>query len=133
MYVSRFRISIEKKLLDKLDSITLDHQFPNRSRTIRYLINKETIKKDREVNKVVAGAIILIYNHHQRELQTQSTHLQHDYHDLILSVQHVHLDNENCLETLAVKGKAKDLEMLARQLISLKGIQYGTLVIAGSD
>ncbi|HDO06644.1 MAG TPA: nickel-responsive transcriptional regulator NikR [Bacteroidetes bacterium] len=133
MYVSRFSISIEKKLLDKLDNITLDHQFPNRSRTIRYLINKETIKKDREVNKVVAGAIILIYNHHQRELQTQSTHLQHDYHDLILSVQHVHLDHENCLETLAVKGKANDLEMLARQLISLKGIQYGTLVIAGSD
>lgn len=133
MSVSRFSISIEKKLLDNLDSITRNKQFPNRSRTIRYLINKEIIKKNREGNKIVAGAIILIYNHHQRELQTHSTHLQHNNHHLILSVQHVHLDHENCLETLTVKGKANDLEMLAQQLISLKGIQYGNLVIAGGE
>ncbi len=133
MSVSRFSISIEKKLLDNLDSITRNKQFPNRSRTIRYLINKEIIKKNREENKIVAGAIILIYNHHQRELQTHSTHLQHNNHHLILSVQHVHLDHENCLETLTVKGKANDLEILAQQLISLKGIQYGNLVIAGGE
>jgi len=132
MHVSRFSISIEKELLEKLDTITRSLHFPNRSRTIRYLIQQATINKNLKENKVMAGAIVLIYNHHQRELQTQSTQLQHDLHHLILSVQHVHLDHENCLETLAVKGKANELETLANQLISLKGIQYGTLVITGS-
>ncbi len=131
MSVSRFSISMEKELLQNLDTITHDLHFPNRSRTIRFLVNQFSVKKAHEENQPVAGAIMLVYNHHQRELQTQSTHLQHDYHGLILSVQHVHLDHDMCLETLAVKGRAGDLELLANQLISLKGIHYGTLVITG--
>ncbi len=132
MSVTRFSISMEKPLLEKLDKITQDNQFPNRSRTIRFLVNQFSAKRARKENQSVAGAIILVYNHHQRELQTQSTHLQHDYHKLILSVQHVHLDSENCLETLAVKGRAHELEALSNQLISLKGMQYGSLVITGT-
>ncbi len=132
MYVSRFSISIEKELLEKLDELTRDLRFPNRSRTIRYLIQQASLRQSQKENKEMAGAIVLIYNHHQRELQSQATALQHDFHHLILSVQHVHLDHENCLETLAVKGKANELEDLAHALISIKGIQYGTLVITGS-
>jgi CopG family nickel-responsive transcriptional regulator len=58
--------------------------------------------------------------------------LQHSHHHLILSVQHVHLDPETCLETIAVKGKAKELEDLAHHLITLKGIRQGELIITGS-
>ena len=70
MSISRFSISIEKETLGKLDSITSVLQFPNRSRTIRYLIQQVAIKYDSKKNKMMAGAIILVYNHHQRELQT---------------------------------------------------------------
>ncbi len=133
MHVSRFSISIEKELLEKLDELTHTYHFSNRSRTVRYLIQQATIEKKRKENKVVSGAIILQYSHQQRELQAQSTHLQHHHHDLILSVQHVHLDHDECLETLAVKGKANELEQLAKQLISMKGISYGTLVITGNS
>ena len=65
-------------------------------------------------------------------VQNKSTDLQHDFHDLILSVQHVHLDHENCLETIAVKGKASMLQSLAHQLIALKGIKHGKLVMSSS-
>ena len=132
MYVSRFSISIEKELLEKLDKLTHSLRFPNRSRTIRYLIQQASLRKSQEENQEMAGAIVLIYNHHQRELQSQATRVQHDYHHLILSVQHVHLDHENCLETLAVKGKAHELETLSNQLVSIKGMQYGTLVLTGN-
>ncbi len=132
MHVSRFSISIEKELLDKLDRLTHWHHFSNRSRTVRYLIEQATIEKNRKENKMMAGAIILQYSHHQRELQTQSTHLQHHYHQFILSVQHVHLDHDKCLETIAVRGHVDELEHLANQLISMKGILYGKLVITGS-
>jgi len=132
MSVSRFTISVEKELLEKLDNLTQKLQFPNRSRTVRHLIQQATVAQHSKEDKVMAGAIILVYNHHQRELQTRSTHLQHDFHSLILSVQHVHLDHDNCLETLAVKGKTSELKQLADQLISLKGIQNGSLVISGT-
>lgn len=76
---------------------------------------------------------MLVYDHHKRDLQNKSTNIQHDFHDLILSVQHVHLDHHNCLETIAVKGKASQLKLLADNLISLKGIKHGQLVMSAAN
>jgi len=55
--------------------------------------------------------------------------VQHEYHHLILSTQHVHLSHETCLETIAVKGKASELTMLADKIITLKGIHHGKLIM----
>ncbi|MFC1734051.1 nickel-responsive transcriptional regulator NikR, partial [candidate division KSB1 bacterium] len=74
-------------------------------------------------------AIVLVYDHHRRDLSNKSTSLQHDFHDLVLSVQHVHLDHDNCLETIAVKGHASRLKMLSDKLIAIKGIKHGKLVM----
>jgi CopG family nickel-responsive transcriptional regulator len=132
MKVKRFGVSLEEDLLKSLDNLVKIHQFPNRSQAIRYLINKNLTEEKWNMNVFVAGAIVLVYDHHKRELQNRSTNLQHNYHDLILSVQHVHLDHHNCLETIAVKGKAKDLKSLADKLIALKGIKHGQLVMSTS-
>jgi CopG family nickel-responsive transcriptional regulator len=128
MQVKRFGVSIEEELLTELDRLVEKHHFPNRSQAIRFLIKKYSVEDEWEGNKEVAGAIILVYDHHKRDLQTKSTDVQHDFHHLILSVQHVHLDHHNCLETIAVKGKAKDLKNLANQLIAIKGVKHGELV-----
>ncbi|HBS85892.1 MAG: nickel-responsive regulator [Bacteroidetes bacterium GWF2_38_335] len=131
MQVQRFGVSLEKEVLDSLDRFVEQKKFPNRSQAIRYLIRKNIKEESWKENKIVAGAIVLVYDHHKRELQKHSTELQHDYHDLILSVQHVHLDHDNCLETISVKGKAHDLMDLANRLISIKGIKHGDLVMSG--
>lgn len=130
MQVKRFGVSLENELLKSLDQLVVKHKFPNRSQAIRYLINKNIVEDKWEDNEDVAGAIVLVYDHHKRDLQNKSTDLQHDYHDLILSVQHVHLDHDNCLETIAVKGKATKLKNLADRLIALKGIKHGQLVMS---
>jgi CopG family nickel-responsive transcriptional regulator len=114
MELKRFGVSLEEDLLAALDEFVEERQFPNRSQALRHLIKNNIIRKKWEENKVVAGAIVLVYDHHKRDLQTRSTDVQHDYHDLILSVQHVHLDHDNCLETIAVKGKAKRVNKLGR-------------------
>ena len=129
MQVKRFGVSLEEELLTELDRLVVKHHFPNRSQAIRFLIKKYSVEDEWEGNKEVAGAIILVYNHHKRDLQTKSTDVQHDFHHLILSVQHVHLDHHNCLETIAIKGKAKDLKNLANQLIAIKGVKHGELVM----
>lgn len=130
MTVKRFGVSLEQDLLKKLDQLVKKHQFPNRSQAIRYLIEKSDIVNKWDDNEEVAGAIVLVYDHHKRELQSKSTQVQHDFHDLILSVQHVHLNHDNCLETIAVKGKAKKLKELADLLIAIKGIKHGELVMS---
>lgn len=127
--VKRFGVSLEDELLIELDRLVIKQQFPNRSQAIRYLIKKYSVEDEWLEDKEVAGAIVLVYDHHKRDLQTKSTDVQHDYHHLILSVQHVHLDHHNCLETIAVKGKSSELKSLANQLIGIKGVKHGELVM----
>ncbi len=129
MLLKRFGVSLEENLLKALDSYVIKNQFPNRSQAIRFLINKNLVEKKWEENREVAGAIVLVYDHHKRDLQNKSTDLQHEYHQMILSVQHIHLDHNNCLETIAVRGKARMLKELSDKLISLKGIHHGKLVM----
>jgi len=133
MRVKRFGVSLEEELYSELDRLVLKYQFPNRSQAIRYLIKKYSVEDEWEGNQEVAGAIVLVYDHQKRGLQTKSTEVQHDFHHLILSVQHVHLDHHNCLETIAVKGNAKDLKMLANNLIAIKGVKHGELVMTAKE
>ncbi len=125
MKIKRFGVSLEDDLLEALDFYVAENKFPNRSQAIRHLIRKNLVRKQWEGNEEVAGAIVLVYDHHKRDLQHNSTHIQ------ILSVQHVHLDHHHCLETIAVKGKSERLTELANQLIGLKGIFHGELVMTG--
>jgi CopG family transcriptional regulator, nickel-responsive regulator len=129
MDVKRFGVSLEDDILQSLDKYADKNKFPNRSQAIRHLVRKNLVEEKWQSDEVVAGAIVLVYDHHKRDLQNRSTHIQHDYHDLILAVQHVHLDHHHCLETLALKGPANKLKELANLLIGQKGIFHGDLVM----
>jgi CopG family transcriptional regulator, nickel-responsive regulator len=133
MQVKRFGVSIEEDLLKKLDAMVKESKFSNRSQAIRHLISQYEAREKWENNKIVAGTIVMVYDHHKRELSNKSTTIQHDYHDLILAVQHIHLDHNNCLETIALKGQANRLTELADQLIGLKGVKHGKLVMSSCD
>ena len=130
MSLKRFGVSLEDNLLNDLDEIVERKQFPNRSQAIRFLISQSKVEEKWEDDVEVAGAIVIVYDHHKKDLQTKSTDIQHDYHENILSVQHVHLDHNNCLETIAVKGKSSKLRNLSDRLIALKGIKHGKLVMS---
>ena len=83
--VKRFSVSLEEELLKNIDSIVKGHNFPNRSQAIRFLIRNYNVKDKWAKNKEVAGCLILVYDHHKRELITKSMDIQHNYHDCILS------------------------------------------------
>jgi CopG family nickel-responsive transcriptional regulator len=129
--LSRFGVSLEHELLAELDALVSRHRFPNRSQAIRYLIRKNLVEDAWKENKEVAGCLVLIYDHHRRELVNKSFAIQHSFGKLILSSQHVHLSHHSCLEMIALKGKAKQLRNLADRLISIKGIKHGQLVMTG--
>lgn len=128
----RFGISLDKRLLDKFDRLIREKRYTNRSEAFRDLIRQELVKKEWEEGKEVAGAIAIVYNHHQRDLLNKIMDVQHDFQKLIISTQHIHLDNENCLEILAVKGSSKEVEKLADILKSVKGVRHGTLSMSST-
>jgi CopG family nickel-responsive transcriptional regulator len=71
----------------------------------------------------------LVYNHHVRDLSDKLTEQQHTHHNEIISALHVHLDAHNCLEVLVVRGKAREVKKIADELIGVKGVKHGKLVM----
>lgn len=133
MTVSRFGISIEQELLEALDEFVKENQFANRSQAIRHLINKNLVEHKWQCNNQVAGTINIFYDPHKREVLNQITSIYDLFFDEILSVQRFMLEQNKCLEIVAVKGIAKRLTALSDQLISLKGIQHGKLSMTRAD
>ena len=127
MSVTRFGVSLEKELLDELDHYVGENLLANRSQGIRRLISNYLVEKKWQCNNVVAGAISLVYDHHKHDLLMKLTDIQHEYHDIILSSQHFHLDDDNCFEVIAVRGKSRALTELADKLRALKGVSHGKL------
>lgn len=129
MQIKRFGVSLQEDMLNALDKLVIDKHFPNRSQAIRYLIKSSLVSEKIDKNKTVAGSIVLVYDHHKRDVNTKLLNVQHDFHDLILSSQHVHISHSLCLETIALKGKAQQLSTLADKIVSIKGIKHGRLVM----
>ncbi len=126
----RFGVSLEKGLLERFDQLIREKKYTNRSEAIRDLIRENLVRKEWEEGKEVAGAITLVFNHHKRELLNILTDIQHDFCQLIISSQHIHLDQDNCLEIIVVRGNPEEVEELADKLRATKGVKYGALSIA---
>jgi CopG family transcriptional regulator, nickel-responsive regulator len=120
----RFGVSIDKNLIEKFDKKIKVQGYENRSEAIRDLIRNSFIEDAWEENAVVAGGISIVYDHHHRDLLSKVMDIQHDYHNIIISTQHVHLSHTGCLEILVVKGKTKNIKELYGRLKSLKGIDH---------
>lgn len=133
MPLVRFGVSLDEEILKALDSFVIENSLPNRSQAIRHIVEKNIVEKKWQCNQVVAGAIILLYNHHKGDITIKTNDIQHDYHDVILSSQHFHLTHEYCLEIIAVKGTANRLTELSDKLIGIKGLIHGKLVMSRAD
>jgi len=49
---------------------------------------------------------------------------QHEFFANIISTQHVHLDHDSCLEIIAVRGKSRDIGLLASRLKAMIGVAH---------
>ncbi|MEW6103999.1 MAG: nickel-responsive transcriptional regulator NikR [bacterium] len=123
----RFGVSLEKELLEKFDSLIKKKNYPTRSKAIADLMRSEFVKEEWHKNKETAGAITIIYDHHKRELVNSLMDIQHDFGNIIISSQHIHLDHNNCLEIIAVKGSPLKIQELSNTLKAVKGVKHGTL------
>ena len=133
MSLARFGVSLDEDILKSLNEFVIENKLPNRSQAIRHLVEKNLVEKKWQCNQIVAGAIVLLYNHHKGDVTIKSNDIQHEYFDVILSTQHFHLSHENCLEIVAVKGTANRLTELSDKLIGIKGIIHGKLVMSRAE
>jgi CopG family nickel-responsive transcriptional regulator len=131
--LSRIGVAIDTELLNKFDRLIAQRKYTNRSEAFRDLMRAELVEKTWESpESQVVGTVTLVYDHHVRMLNEKLTDIQHDFHRLILSTLHVHLDHDHCLEVLVVRGKSAEVRKVADTLISTKGVKHGRLSITTS-
>src|SRR5580693_1043383 len=128
--LARIGVAIDSSLLKRFDQLIGQRGYTNRSEAFRDLIRDELVQKSWESpDAEVVGTVTLVYNHHVRMLSDKLNDMQHDHHKNILSTMHVHLDHDNCLEVIVVRGKVKNVQHIADGLISTKGVKHGHLTI----
>lgn len=128
--VSRFSISMPAELVRQLDEMVRSKGYVNRSQIVADMVSAHLVEHhSEEGDREIAGSVTLVYDHHRRNVQALLTDIQHDHQEVILSTLHVHLDHQNCMEVLAVRGKARIVKAVADQLIAARGVKHGKLTV----
>lgn len=131
--LARIGVAIEEDLLEKFDSLITQRNYTNRSEAFRDLIRAELkVETVKDPEAEVVGSLTMVYDHHVRMLSDKLLDLQHEFHEAILSTLHVHLDHDNCLEVLLIRGPAGRVSHIANALISTKGVKHGKLTVTAT-
>ena len=129
--VERFGVSMEKDLLARFDSWCRRHNYKNRSEAIRDLARGALVEEAWEKGGTDTAAVLfLVYEHHFSELAARLDEFQHQHFRKIISTLHVHLDHDNCLEVVLLRGKARELRSIGNTLLAQRGVKHGRLIPA---
>jgi len=127
--LTRTGVSIEEDLLQQFDELIARRGYKNRSEAIRDLIRESLVADAVNENKTVVATLSMVYDHHLPNLGQKLTEMQHHSHGAVLAATHVHLDAVNCLEVIIMKGNSKEIRTLADNMLSLRGVKNGKLVM----
>ena len=129
--IIRFSVSLPKQLLDELDNKISAQGYASRSEFTRDLIREKIVNDSwKDADEDLIGVLTLIYLHHQNDLVVKMMDIEHQANLHIACTTHVHIDHDNCLETLILRGKAGLIEKFSEKIGGLKGVKFSKLTRA---
>jgi len=134
MTIVRVGVTFPPELLKDLDEIINDIGYESRSKAIQdavtsFVTEQKLLKKEKGKK---AGVLVMVYDHEVKGLEDELIEAQHHHRNVINSVLHVHLSEQECLEAVAVKGEAEDIRKLAQELATRKGVKQVRSTIVSS-
>lgn len=131
--VIRFSISLEPDLLQNLDERIIAQGYSSRSELVRDMIREKIVQEEwQDETNINTAVLVMIYNHHQRDLNQRIIDIQHCAKIEILCSTHVHIDAHNCLETIILRGKGGEIKNFAYEIGGLKGVKFSKLTRTSS-
>jgi CopG family nickel-responsive transcriptional regulator len=128
--IARFGVSIEEDLLRSFDRSIADLGYANRSEALRDLIRDHLIqKKVSQGAGEVVGVVSLVYDHRTHRLGDILADMQHKAKIAVNASLHIHLDENNCLEVIVIRGEPQRVHEVAGRLIATKGVEHGKLIM----
>lgn len=129
--VTRFGVSIPRKLAERFDKALEDLGYPTRSKALSDAITDFIKNKRWAVGGNFVGTISYIYDHHTGDVTHKLIETQHNYNELIISTMHSHMAHDSCVEVLIVGGKSEEVRGLYDNLSALRGVENCKLVVLG--
>ncbi len=123
----RLTISMEDDLADSFDRLMKEKGYQSRSEAFRDLLRGALAKDSVGAGNArhCVGVLSYIYNHHERQLASRLTEMQHEHHDVTVSTMHAHLDHDNCIETVILRGTTREVMHFAESVVAQTGLRHG--------
>lgn len=127
--MERFTVSLSDALATEFDQWIAARGYSNRSEAfrdlLRHALKEQQLADDSALYSV--ATLSYVYNHHERNLAERLTQIQHDAHEVVVSSMHVHLDHDDCLETLFLRGLTARIRLLAETLSAETAVRHAAL------
>lgn len=133
--MERFTISLDEKLAQEFDALIRARGYENRSEAVRDILRGylEAHRLRSDAAPWCVASVSYVYNHHERELAERLTGAQHAHHDLVISSMHAHLDHDNCIETVILRGPTAEVRRFAEAMMAERGVRHGSLNLVPVD
>lgn len=136
--MERITISIDEDLAAEFDQLIARRAYKNRSEAVRDLVRShlEAARASADTENTAGHCVAhlsYVYNHHERDLAERLTALQHGQHDLTVATMHVHLDHDNCMESVILRGATAAVRAFADAMTAERGVRHGQLNLVAVD
>ena len=133
--MDRFTISLNEDLAKQFDELIAQKGYQNRSEAVRDMLRNEleSARLDRQEAPYCVASLSYVYDHHARDLTERLTELQHQHHHIVMSSMHVHLDHDNCMETVILRGATIDVSKFANELMAVREVRHGKVNVVPVD
>ncbi|MGD0643448.1 MAG: nickel-responsive transcriptional regulator NikR [Candidatus Bathyarchaeia archaeon] len=123
--IVRIGVTFPPELLNEFDEIISKMGYESRSKAIQdavrlYVSERKWLKEE---DSIQTGILLMVYDHEVKGLESELTETQHHHSPLISSTMHIHLGERDCLEAIAVKGKASEIRELSDELTTRRGVK----------
>ncbi len=130
--ITRVGVTFPPELLKDFDEITGKMGYESRSKAIQdavrlFVSERKWVKADENSNQT--GILVMVYDHDARNLESELTEAQHQHSALVSSTLHIHISERDCLEAIAVKGKASEIHELSDELSTKRGVKILKTII----
>ena len=131
MKVTRFSVSLPPPLLEKLDEAWKSMRYESRSKAVHDAVRSFITEFEwmKEEAGRITGAVHVLYYLDKPGLLEEIMSIQHSFRDVISSTLHIHLEEDKCLEIIAVEGSAREVKGLAQALMAKKGVKQVRIAV----
>ncbi|TDR82994.1 nickel-responsive transcriptional regulator NikR [Paludibacterium purpuratum] len=125
--MQRLTISLSDELAEDFDAWMRQRGYTSRSEAMRDMLRRELGERDlqQDDNQPCVAVLSYVFDHHERQLSSRLTSLQHDHHDLAVATMHAHISHEDCVETVLLRGRAAEVSAFANTVIAETGVRHG--------